>query len=35
MEIRQRDRVFSTPWFEIIAKTVTDNPDPFFDILPR
>lgn len=32
MEIRQRDRVFSTPWFEIIAKTLVDNPDPFYSL---
>ncbi|MFP4009488.1 MAG: NUDIX hydrolase [Spirulinaceae cyanobacterium] len=32
MEIRQRDRVFSTPWFEIIAKTMADNPDPFYSL---
>lgn len=32
MEIGQRDRVFSTPWFEIIAKTMADNPDPFYSL---
>lgn len=26
------DRVFSTPWFEVIAKTVVDNPDPFYSL---
>jgi 8-oxo-dGTP pyrophosphatase MutT (NUDIX family) len=32
MEIIKRDRVFSTPWFHVIAKTLKTNPAPFYSL---